>query len=536
MSNGYIRAIGDSDYNFGYNDFTVEFFVETTNINYLQTLFEITNNESAAADFYKKTRFTTLIENGNLNVYVIQTSWPQMVNTTTFSIPETSSNNIKIFFDGVLLYPWQYTFNNGIISLTGNIDILGPTYVEPGEILCSIKGNQLSQNTLHFVSVERKDNKLYLFLDGVLQGNVAISFNSIPDQVITNTQSPYQVLSRAGYPALLTIGANKDGNNPLMGKFGDFRVTNGIARHVVTLHDQNSIYSVATDANLGIRAQDIIIDGGNFVDSIVSHAPEEHIPTQLFDTLEIDVYQNANSSYLSSNISNVTSPISNISNPHFNANSLLLGYRLLKDSISIGPFSSYQFNTKSSTMFRVPWGTLNTDAATIQINGNSISSDSWIMVNNNLQITAPYSANSNVIITSTGVASYYSLGANASSSLASNLYSTDSTITLTDSTNFITPILSSNIRGKVFINGECITYLYIDRIHNVLSGLMRGVSGTGIPNVHLTNSRIISASYPQQISEKVGQTSWYNLANVPLANTNSNISSFLVSQGTLPPV
>ena len=48
-------------------------------------------------------------------------------------------------------------------------------------------------------------------------------------------------------------------------------------------------YSLFTDQNLGLRPEDMLTDGGKFVDTYSSHAPEELVPGQLFDTLDIRV-------------------------------------------------------------------------------------------------------------------------------------------------------------------------------------------------------------------------------------------------------
>jgi len=48
-------------------------------------------------------------------------------------------------------------------------------------------------------------------------------------------------------------------------------------------------YSLFTDQSLGLRAEDILTDGGKFLDTYSSHAPEELVPGQLFDTLDIRV-------------------------------------------------------------------------------------------------------------------------------------------------------------------------------------------------------------------------------------------------------
>jgi hypothetical protein len=51
-----------------------------------------------------------------------------------------------------------------------------------------------------------------------------------------------------------------------------------------------TLYSGYKDLLLGTRAEDIIFDGGKFVDTAHSHAPEELVPGIVFDTLEIRVF------------------------------------------------------------------------------------------------------------------------------------------------------------------------------------------------------------------------------------------------------
>jgi hypothetical protein len=132
--------------------------------------------------------------------------------------------------------------------------------------------------------------------------------------------------------------------------------------------------------------------------------------------------------------------------------------------------------------------------------------------------------------------------------ITSNLYANSTTINVANTTPFITPNLGNtsspylNFRGQVFINQECITYLYIDRVANTLSGLQRGTSGTGVPEVHLANSRIISASYTNDIEYLSGVDPrigiWYStpLNGTGLQNTNTIISEILVDSGGLLPV
>jgi hypothetical protein len=52
------------------------------------------------------------------------------------------------------------------------------------------------------------------------------------------------------------------------------------------------IQSSFGDDALGVRAEDIVVDGGQFIDTYSSHAPEELIPGRLSDNLQIAVFTN----------------------------------------------------------------------------------------------------------------------------------------------------------------------------------------------------------------------------------------------------
>jgi hypothetical protein len=51
-----------------------------------------------------------------------------------------------------------------------------------------------------------------------------------------------------------------------------------------------NIKSEYTDTGLGIRPEDIIIQGGKFIDTYSSHAPEELVPGQVIDSLQMNVF------------------------------------------------------------------------------------------------------------------------------------------------------------------------------------------------------------------------------------------------------
>ncbi len=523
---GYVKAIGDSDYNLSYNDFTVEFFLQRSNyLTNIQTLFEITNNESNAATLYQKTRFLVLLENNNINAYVIQIISPFIIsaNTNSFLSPVVLTDKYRIFYNGSLLQHNQYEIENGTRVTIINTPIsITNTLIEIGEILVQVNGQAVSENNNHYISAERYKNSFYLFLDGTAQNAGTPAFCSIPSQYLVFANNPSIRILQQNHPALLTIGANRDGLDPFIGKFGDFKITNGLSQHIPAAKKISSISSTFDDSALGTRAADINIEGSGFVNNIESFSPEEQIPAQLFDTLQISVYQSDTS----------------------NLNSNIIGFNIFKSSILSGPIGSYEFVTGNNNSFtKVPWTSMQSGDASVLVNGVPIPASDWNLSKQVINITGNHG---NVKIFSTGPTSYFSIGANGASTLTSNIYPNSLSIGIANVFGFVTPnigsILNSHTtRGQVFINQECITYLYIDRVNNIISGLQRGVSGTGIPPMHLANSQVISAGYDRNLqlltNHDPGINVWYSNVSVPdsLQNTNSIISAILIEQGTYPP-
>ena len=59
-----------------------------------------------------------------------------------------------------------------------------------------------------------------------------------------------------------------------------------------------TIWSEFTDTLLGTRPEDIIVYGNGFVDTYLSHAPEEMVPGAVFDTLDVKVYSTPSDDWL----------------------------------------------------------------------------------------------------------------------------------------------------------------------------------------------------------------------------------------------
>ena len=106
-----------------------------------------------------------------------------------------------------------------------------------------------------------------------------------------------QVMSGLDYPGVQVAGL---GYNQVPGFSGADSFGLGIFDQVQYDNDGTPLLSDAavdtiirsqyTDVDLGTRAEDIDVDGGQFVDTYSSHAPEELIPGIVFDTLNMQVY------------------------------------------------------------------------------------------------------------------------------------------------------------------------------------------------------------------------------------------------------
>ena len=68
---------------------------------------------------------------------------------------------------------------------------------------------------------------------------------------------------------------------------------------VIGLADvDTNIISSYLDTQLGLRPEDINVDGGAYVDTYSSHAPEELVPGRIFDTLDMKIYTNVSGGVL----------------------------------------------------------------------------------------------------------------------------------------------------------------------------------------------------------------------------------------------
>lgn len=397
------------DYNFGVEDFAIEFWINQSISSGLQTLLNII---PAALDIdtnnYSSSSFSIYIENNELIV----------------------------------------------LNASGNISTV--------QINSTTK---INTNTTYFISVERHNQQMSLYINGLLQNTVYFPDN-VPTVFLGNTSTG--IISISGNAAQITFATDSNYITPFIGQLSNIRITNGSSRHVVLTNIDN-FSSQFSDTTLGMNFLDLDFDGGNFVDSIVAQSPEEHVYARCYDSLDIQV-TTANTQ---------------------NGNSFVSGYHLFKSTIAAGSIISDSFTTDGiSSSYRVPWEFLNSDSVAVVLGNVILAGNSFTISNNSINFTNIPANNTSVMISATGPVEYYNM--NSNSSLTSSLIYGDTSINIANVDGFVTPQPLIRNYGYIFVNGEKISYTYIDRVNNIVSGIQRGIDGTSSANVIPAGTTVIS--------------------------------------------
>jgi hypothetical protein len=145
--------------------------------------------------------------------------------------------------------------------------------------------------SINYSNIDTKVTKLTLGSAVTLDANVEIiaSYNSL-GQLISGIEYPGVQLSGLSFnqqPGYAMVGFDD-------GVFDNIQYDSDGSPILGDDILDNIIRSNYTDSALGLRAEDIIIDGSGYVDQYSSHAPEELVPGIIFDTLAIKVYTQIN--------------------------------------------------------------------------------------------------------------------------------------------------------------------------------------------------------------------------------------------------
>lgn len=236
----------------------------------------------------------------------------------------------------------------------------------------------------------------------------------------------------------------------------------GIALLSSSAYDQ-ALYSLYANISLGTAPEDIITQGGSFVDSYHSHAPEELIPGIAFDTLDMRVYTRTNS------------------------NGNLLAYRYFNNMI------------KQPDYLRISGDRI----AKLELPLNIIDSNIYVTDATILYEPSTVFARPGVVFINGERITYYKKTTYTPVAWSANTSYALGTAISNSSINYI-------VTGNVTAN----TWSYVNEANvsvllglNVLSQLRRGTQGTSVPAVHPYWSDVVDGSQDQRIPD----TSFGNL-------------------------
>jgi len=161
--------------------------------------------------------------------------------------------------------PAEFTnANDRIVAFNGNIDfsLLDDGDVYPGVTIDSNTYTKFTPNLIVAVdSLISHNGTVYLTTGNVYSSGSSANVAFAP--LLANINTSRAIIEYADVNSTRYIGNKAD----------------------------SIISSAYTDTSLGIRSTDINIDGGAYVDTYSSHAPEEMIPGRMFDTLDMRVFE-----------------------------------------------------------------------------------------------------------------------------------------------------------------------------------------------------------------------------------------------------
>ena len=266
------------------------------------------------------------------------------------------------------------------------------------------------------------------------------------------------------------------------------------------------ITSSYTDSSLGTRPEDIIVDGGEYVDTYSSHAPEELIPGRVFDTLDLNIYTfatnaatTAYSSWVSSHGFDVSEVVIANSGRGYTTDPSLGEVISVTIAGTTGAGATVtpllDANGSIVSISVISSGSQFTTVPNVIITGTNISpATASVRLEQSEYTTFEYRAfkdmNNNY--------SYLALSPSATTTLAVNLSLTANTITVANSAVLFTPSPNGAVPGVIFINGERITYYTKDDSTNILGQIRRGTAGTGAV-AHTIGASITDGSQSQLV-------------------------------------
>ena len=288
----------------------------------------------------------------------------------------------------------------------------------------------------------------------------------------------------------------------------------------------SKITSSYTDTLIGTRPEDIIIDGGEYVDTYSSHAPEELIPGRIFDTLDMTVYTFKAYTGGAAYASWANTSAFFVANIVVNNGGLGYSYPTIVIDTD-GEFGSnatanavIDANGTITAINVIGSGSGYTTMPNVIITGTNTSpASASVRLAPNPIIGVPVTTfQYRIFKDMVDTVSYLRVSDRYTTTLVSNLSLTDSVITVANTQLLPTPNTSTATPGVIFIDGERITYYQKFDSNNTLGQIRRGTGGTGA-RTHTIGTQVIDASLSQVVPQSVDYQ-WQATANAVLQTTS----------------
>ena len=303
----------------------------------------------------------------------------------------------------------------------------------------------------------------------ILDGSTYFAYESAPTWTADTSFGVDSILLYSGNAYQVLGNVNSTDFNSIS---GNLRYLSGANAAVQIDSITQSFYSNV----FGVNPSDLAIDGGGYISTFASYAPEELVPGQTFDSVDISVYDTGNLSYREFHDMS--------SNPAF--------YRIASANITTLANTLSMTDTEiyvvDASVLASPNPSDNLPGV-VFINGEKIN----FWRNYALETKTPWVAN--LVINTSSLITY-----------AGNTYIT---------------LGSVYDAGGTFANIVTSTQRLTDL--NVLTQLRRGVDGTYTPATHATGSRVVDSIFGQEVPGSSLTTANIGLSPITYTTT-SNVS------------
>jgi hypothetical protein len=234
------------------------------------------------------------------------------------------------------------------------------------------------------------------------------------------------------------------------------------------------IQSNYVDTALGLRPEDIVVDGGEYIDTYSSHAPQELIPGRIFDSLNMQVYT------------------------RMYAGSANVGYRVVHNMYSDAASFDEEFQPE---YFRIR------ESNTTVLVANLLPTDTHIYVDDISKIppVGPNATKPGVIYVNGEKITYWGHVQYDSRSWVANVEYANTDVVRYEGVGYTAANANVTLTGTEFPIGNAQVVSL-----NALTRLHRGSEGTGIPLVHFIGTQVQDSSENQRLPVDAHKFTWLN--------------------------